>query len=78
MGSPIATNLVGAFKRLPQSILEGVVGQPMGHKVEGMFSGMPNVPVVPQATADRMNNAVEHAKQTAGQKLMQMVKPLGK
>ena len=78
MSSPIANNLATAFKRLPESILEGFVGPNVGHKIEGIFSGMPNVPVVPQATADRMNNAVEHAKQTAGQKLMQMVKPLGK
>lgn len=78
MGSPIATNLANAFKRLPQSIIEGLTGPAIGHKIEGMFSGMPSVPVVPQPTADKMNNAVEHAKQTAGQKLMQMVKPLGK
>ena len=78
MGSPIATNLANAFKRLPQSIVEGLTGPAIGHKIEGMWDRLPNVPVVPQATADKMNNAVEHAKQTAGQKLMQMVKPLGK
>lgn len=56
MGSPgrsLANNLVGAFRNLPSEILEGLVGQRIGHGIEGAFERMP----APGTPPDMSTNA---------------------